>query len=306
MRTVFAKTLLELAKKDSRIMLLTGDLGYSVFEPFEEVLPKQFLNCGIAEQNMMGVASGLAIEGFIPVVYSIVPFATMRCFEQIRNDICYQNLNVKIVGVGAGFSYGALGYTHYGIEDVGILRMLPNLTIIAPGDPVETKLASRAMMVHYGPVYLRLGKAGEPVIHKNLTSLRIGRGILVNDGSDVTVIATSTMVDNSFKAVGILEKLGMSVRFISMPTIQPIDTALILSSARKTKYIVTVEEHNVNGGLGSAICEILSDKNQTVPLLRLGVTGALSHGYGRQEFMREKNGLTPDKIARRIKTWLSI
>jgi len=306
MRTTFVHTLLDLAKKDKRIMLLTGDLGYSVFEPFNETLPKQFLNCGVAEQNMMGVAAGLAIEGFIPVVYSIVPFASMRCFEQIRNDICYQNLSVKIVGVGAGFSYGALGYTHYGVEDVGILRTLPNLTIIAPGDPVETKLATRAIISYPGPVYLRLGKAGEPVIHKNLTSLGIGRGILIEDGDDVTIIATSTIVDNAFTAAELLKKRGISVRFVSMPTIQPIDKALILSCARQTKHIVTVEEHSINGGLGSAVSEILTESQYCVPFLRIGVTDVLVHGFGRQEYMRDKNGLTPNKIAGRVRVWMKL
>ena len=160
MRNTFAKVLLEEAKKNKKLIFLTGDLGFSVFEDFQKECPDQYINAGVAEQNMTGVAAGLAMEGMLPVIYSIVPFVTMRNFEQIRNDICYQNLNVKIVAVGAGFSYGPYGHTHHGLEDIGIMRTLPGLTILCPGDPVEAKLATRAMLKFTGPTYLRLGKGG--------------------------------------------------------------------------------------------------------------------------------------------------
>ena len=232
MRTTFATTLLSLAKKDRRIMLLTGDLGFSVFEDFQAQMPHQYINMGVAEQKMAGVAAGMAMDGFAPIIYSIVPFTTMRNFEQVRNDICYQNLNVKIVGVGAGFSYGPYGHTHHGLEDIGILRILPNLVILAPGDPVEVELATIAMMKYKGPVYLRLGKAGEPILHKKKPNFKIGKGLLVQDGKDVTIIATSTMLE---RAMIVAKMIRTSVRVVSMPTIKPLDEKIIIESAKKTK-----------------------------------------------------------------------
>src|SRR6185369_16392506 len=178
MRVAFTTTTFDLAQKNSDIMLLAGDLGYSIFENFIEKLPKQFLNTGISEQNMTGMAAGFAMEGKIPIIYSIIPFITMRNFEQIRNDICYQDLNVKIVGVGSGFSYGAYGHTHHGLEDLGILRTLANLTIISPSDPEEVAQATKWMIKHTGPVYMRLGKAGEPHLHTTKPKIKIGKGII--------------------------------------------------------------------------------------------------------------------------------
>lgn len=292
MRTTFANTLLKLAKKDTRIMLLTGDLGYSVFEPWQSEIPGQFLNMGVAEQNMTGVAAGMAIEGLLPVIYSIVPFVTMRNFEQIRNDICYQNSNVKIVGVGAGFSYGAYGHTHHGLEDVGILRTIPNLMIIAPGDPVETELAVKLMMKYKGPVYLRLGKTGEQVLHKTKPAFAIGKGIVMKEGKNVTVIATSTMLETAMKIP--------DVRVISMPFIKPIDQKIILESARKTRIIVTLEEHSIIGGLGSAVSEVLAESGVTVVFKRIGVPDRFTTTMGLQEHMRKANGLDVDSISRVI------
>ncbi len=294
MRTTFAKTLLELAKKDSRIMLLTGDLGFSVFEEFQKELPGQYLNMGVAEQNMAGVAAGLAMEGFEPIMYSIVPFATMRNFEQIRNDICYQNLNVKIVGVGAGFSYGAYGHTHHGLEDIGILRTLPNMVILAPGDPVEAELSVIAMIKHKGPVYLRLGKAGEPMLHKKKPDFKIGKGIVMRDGKDVTIIASSTMLEAALKIP--------HARIISMPTIKPIDEKIILDSAKKTKVIVTLEEHSVIGGLGSAVAEVLAESGLSVKFKRIGVPDRFTKVIGLQDYMRKANGLDRESIIKVILT----
>ena len=288
MRTTFANTLLSLAQKNPQIMLLAGDLGYSVFEPWQEQIPQQYLNMGIAEQNMAGVAAGLAIEGKIPVIYSIVPFATMRCFEQIRNDICYQNLNVKIVGVGAGFSYGPYGHTHHGLEDIGILRALPNMVILAPGDPVEAKAATIAMMKYKGPVYLRLGKAGEPVLHDKKPTFTIGKGIVMREGKDATVIATSTMLETAMKIP--------NFRIISMPTIKPIDEKIIVESAKKTNAIVTLEEHSIIGGLGSAVAEVLAESGISIPFKRIGVPDRFTKTIGLQEHMRKANGLDVDSI----------
>jgi transketolase len=294
MRTTFAKTLLQIGLKDPKVMLLTGDLGYSVFEDFQTQIPKQFLNMGIAEQNMAGVAAGLAMEGLTPVIYSIVPFTTMRNFEQIRNDICYQNLNVKIVGVGAGFSYGPYGHTHHGLEDIGILRTLPNLVILAPGDPVEAMLATKAMMKHKGPVYLRLGKAGEPVLHTKSPVFAIGKGIVMKEGRDVTIIATSTMLETAMSVP--------NARIISMPTIKPLDEKIIIDSAKKTKVIVTLEEHSIVGGLGSAVAEVIAEHSLPVKFKRIGVPDRFTKVIGRQAYMRKANGLDVASIIKILTT----
>ncbi len=302
MRTTFAQTLLHLAHKDPRIMLLTGDLGYAVFESWQREIPKQLLNMGVAEQNMTGVAAGLAMEGLRPVIYSIVPFATMRNFEQIRNDICYQNLNVKIVGVGAGFSYGPYGHTHHGLEDIGILRTLPNIVILAPGDPVEAELATKAMMAHRGPVYLRLGKASEPVLYEKNPDFRIGKGILMKEGHDVTLIAASTMLEHAVAAADFLRTNNVSVRLVSMPSIKPLDEVIILDSMKKTRVMVTVEEHSIIGGLGSAVSEVVAQSGRGVTFKRIAVPDRITKGMGRQEYMREQSGLMVKQIVQTIQT----
>lgn len=297
MRIAFVKTLHELAKKNKDIMLITGDLGFSVFENYIQKLPRQYLNAGVAEQNMTGLAAGLAMEGKIPFIYSIVPFVTMRNFEQIRNDICYQNLNVKIVGIGAGFSYGSYGHTHHGLEDVGALRTLANLTIFCPGDPVEVEFVTRQALKIKGPVYIRLGKAGEPVIHDAGSKLEMGKGAIVTDGKDLTVIVTSTMLYRALEVSKILAKKGLSVRVVSMHTIKPFDSDLVISSAKKTRAIFSLEEHSIIGGLGSAVSEVLAENSINTKFKRLGVPDRFTKVIGNQEFMRKANNLSVDQIA---------
>lgn len=296
MRNTFVRTLHALAKNDKRILLLTADLGYSVFEEFIETLPGQFFNMGIAEQNMAGVAAGLAMEGFIPVIYSIVPFTTMRNFEQIRNDIAYQKLNVKIVGVGAGFSYGPYGHTHHGIEDIAIMRSIPEMTVIAPGDPVETRMATNAMMSHSGAVYLRLGKTGEPIIHTTEPKFVIGKAIVMSSGKDITLIGTSTMLDTTMKVYTKLQADNLSVHVMSMHTIKPIDRQAIIEAVDKTKMIVTIEEHGVVGGLGSAVSEVIAEYGKPIQFIKFAVPDRFTKVIGTQEYMRHANGLSVSDI----------
>ncbi len=300
MRIAFVQTLLETAKKDPRIMLLTGDLGFSVFEEFRQKFPAQYLNMGVAEQNMVGAAAGMAMEGLIPVVYSIVPFSTMRTFEQIRNDVCYQNLNVKIVGVGAGFSYGPYGHTHHGLEDIGILRTLSNLVILAPGDPVEVRWATKTMVSHTGPLYLRLGKAGEPVIHSNRQTFKLGRGVIIREGRDITLFTTSTFLARGTEVADALKKHGTTTRLVSMHTLKPLDEDIILESVQKTGAIFTLEEHSVIGGLGSAVAEVLAESGMSVPFKRLAVADRFTKEIGLQEYMRAANGLSVDLLVQTI------
>lgn len=299
MRIAFVRTLLELARKDKRIILVTGDLGFSVFEEFIKEVPKQYLNAGVAEQNMTGVAAGLALEGKIPFVYSIVPFATMRNFEQIKNDICYQNLNVKIVGVGGGFSYGIYGHTHYGLEDIGILRTLPGITILVPGDPREAEEATKAALKIKGPVYIRLGRAGEPIVHRDDFKFEVGKGIIVQQGNDIALIACGTMLPIAMQVSDILkEKFSISV--VSMPSIKPLDEKLVLDLGKSMEGVFTLEEHSKIGGLGSAVSEALAEGRLNPIFKRFGSLDRFNKITGSQIFMREQNGLSAEEITKEI------
>src|SRR5437867_521792 len=209
MRTAFIKELFELAKQDDRIVLVVGDLGFGVVTPFMEQLPKQFLNAGVAEQNMTGIAAGLALSGKIALTYSIANFPTLRCLEHVRNDVCYHNANVKIVSVGGGFTYGAMGATHHAVEDIAVMRSLPNLVVVAPGDPVEARAATRAVIAYPGPCYLRLGKAGEPVVHQTPVEFELGKAIRMREGKDVTLISTGGILLNAVRAANLLAKEGI-------------------------------------------------------------------------------------------------
>lgn len=259
MRGAFARSLVALAERDPRVWLLTGDLGFSVLEPFAGRFPERFVNVGVAEQNMIGVAAGLAHSGKRVFVYSIANFPTLRCLEQIRNDVCYHGLPVRIVSVGGGVAYGAAGYTHHGVEDFAVLRALPGLAVLAPGDPRETELLVSALGELPGPAYLRLGKAGEPAVHSALSSLTLGRALLVRPGSDLTLISTGGMLQGTVQAAEELEKEnGLSVRVLSMHSLKPFDEAAVQAAASETRAIVSVEEHSCIGGLGSAVADVLS------------------------------------------------
>ncbi|HLB12498.1 MAG TPA: transketolase C-terminal domain-containing protein, partial [Dehalococcoidia bacterium] len=215
MRTAFIRTLIDLAGADRRIFLLVGDLGYTVVEPFAEQFPDRFINVGVAEQNLMSVATGLALCGKVVFTYSIANFPTLRCLEQIRNDACYHRANVKIVAVGGGLSYGPLGMTHHATEDLAVVRALPGMMVVAPGDPMEAALATRAVAERGGPCYLRLGKAGEPLVHQGVPDFQIGEALRVRDGSDLTMIATGGMLHSTVEAAAKLGQRGISARVLS-------------------------------------------------------------------------------------------
>jgi transketolase len=288
MRTAFIDTLTELAAADPRIWLITGDLGFSVLERFAERFPERFLNVGVAEQNMTGVASGLAHSGKLVFTYSIANFPTLRCLEQIRNDVCYHAANVKVVAVGGGYAYGPQGYTHHGLEDLAVMRALPGMTVIAPGDPVETRLATRAIVAHPGPCYLRLGKANEPVVHRSEPEFAIGQALPVRPGRDVTLITTGGVLK---VAVDVAERLapeGIDVAVLSMPTVKPLDEAAVLRAAWATGAILTVEEHGIVGGLGSSVAEVLAEAGSPARFRRYGAPDRISHLVGSQEFLRER------------------
>lgn len=300
MRTAFASTLLEQATKNKNIILLTGDLGYSVFEPFIDTLPKQFVNAGISEQNMTGMAAGMAIEKKIPFIYSIIPFVTMRNFEQIRNDICYQNLNVKIVGVGAGFSYGPYGHTHHGLEDVGILRTLPNLVIFSPGNSAEVKFATEQAVKIKGPVYIRLGRDETTSTPDAFGKLQFGKGVRLAKGKDVLIITTGTMLRTSMDVVKLLKEDGTSVGLVSLHTLKPVDEDLIIKEANSVKTVFTIEEHSIIGGLGSIISDVLTQNDVRIKFRKIGVPDRFTKVIGNQEYMRRANGLSTEQIFKYI------
>jgi len=277
-------------------MLLTGDLGFSVLEKFQEQFPDRFLNVGVAEANMIGVASGLALCGIKPYVYSIVPFATMRCFEQIRNDICYQNVDVKIVGIGSGIGYGYLGPTHHSREDIAIMRALPNMAVVCPGDPIETELIVNESLLFNRPLYMRLGKGNEPMIHKDKPKLKIGKGLLVKDGRDITLISTGNMLNNALISANQLLKKGLRTRLISMHTVKPLDEDIVLRAAEETKAIFTIEEHSTIGGLGSAVAEVLAENGSRILFKKIGLCDAFEKIVGSHEYLCKINNLSPDAI----------
>ena len=302
MRKAFVSTLTALAKKDPRIMLVTGDLGFNALEEFRDTLPDQYLNAGVAEQNMIGVAAGLALSGRIVFAYSIIPFVTYRCFEHVRDDVAYHNLPVCMVGVGGGYGYGILGSTHHSLEDVAIMRTLPNTAVICPGDPLEVAAAVPAIIAAGTPAYLRLGKAGEPNVHSGpLTNFAIGQGIVLQDGTDVALITGGTMLETGRDAAKMLQEKGISVRLIDLHTVKPIDRALILAAAHDTKLIVTLEEHGPIGGLGGAVAEVLSELPAHARHLTLSAPDAFAGDIGSQNYFRAKAGLTATGVTEAIR-----
>ena len=301
MRTAFIRALEEVAAEDKRIMLIVGDLGFGVVEPFAERFPERYVNSGVAEQNMTGMATGMALSGNIVFTYSIANFPTLRCLEQIRNDVCYHKAEVKIVSVGGGFSYGSLGMSHHLTEDIGIMRTLPNMTVIAPGDPIEAEAATRAVANWPGPCYLRLGRAGEPLVHKTPIDFRIGKAITVQDGKDVTLVSTGSMLDTTMSVATRLLERGIRARVLSMHTIKPLDVEAVLTAARETRGVVTIEEHSIIGGLGSAVAEILAETNTgNVLLTRMGLEPIFATEAGDQNYLRQAFGLSPDSIFERV------
>lgn len=304
MRISFISTLCELARVDENIWLVCGDLGYSVLEPFAEEFPDRFVNAGVAEQNMTGLAAGLALSGKTVFTYSIANFPVMRCFEQIRNDVCYHNLNVKVVAVGGGLAYGTQGYTHHGVEDLAIMRVLPNMTVIAPGDPIETRFAVQSLAQQKGPGYLRLGKASEPVVHQTEPVFEIGKAIRLLEGKDVALISTGGMLETTMTTANELQKAGVDVTVLSMHTVQPLDENAVKNAAKECRAIITIEEHAV-GGLGSAVGELLAqlDYNPRFRMMRLN-REPVKHA-GSQNFLRTTHGLDVNGIIKMVASVLA-
>jgi transketolase len=304
-RDAFVARLEELARTDPRIMLLTGDLGFGVLDTFSKVLPDQFLNVGVAEQNLTAVATGLALEGSIVFTYSIGNFPTLRCLEQIRNDACYHDANVKLVCIGGGFSYGPLGPSHHATEDLAILRALPNMTIFSPTDAWEVACATEAMVNTPGVCYLRLDKSVSGFGVRPGEVFTPGRARVLREGGDITIVVTGGIAGEALGAAKLLAARGLQCRVLSMHTITPLDTAALDAAARETGGVVTLEEHSVTGGLGGAVSEHCLESG-TVPrrFARFGLRAGFSSVVGSQAYLRRAYGLDAESVAAGIETLL--
>ena len=300
MRTGIIKEIHNLMRKDENIYFLTGDLGYNVLEDMQKEFPKRVINMGVAEQNMMGVASGLALSGKKVYVYSIIPFVTMRCYEQIRNDICYNNADVTILGVGSGLSYGILSATHFALEDVAILRALPNMTIFSPADEIEAVLGVKELYKQKGPAYIRIGKKEEPKIYERPYNLKIGKGNILTEGEDITIFATGSIMSEALGAAKLLKEKNIKASVINIHTIKPLDKELIIRESHFKKHVFVVEEHGKIGGLGSAVLENISEIDDFPKTTLIGTEDKFIKEIGTQEFLREATGLSADKIANKI------
>ena len=300
MRNNFLDTLTKLAEKDKNIILLTGDLGYGVFDNFESRFPGQYFNVGVAEQNMIGLATGLALEGKKVVTYSIGNFGTLRCLEQIRNDACYHEANITILANGGGFSYGSLGMSHHTTEDLSIMRALPNISVVAPCTAYEASEATTAMITKGGVGYLRLDKDSAKDCFSNDPFL-IGKSRRYKEGKDLSLIVTGGILSEAYIASEELKKLGIEVRLVGMHSIKPIDVDEIKDSALNTGGIVTIEEHNQDGGLGSAVSEVCMDLKM-IPdkFLRIGLANKFSSIVGSQQYLRLRYKIDNKTIVKKV------
>lgn len=301
MRDTFVRTLVELAKKDKNIELITGDLGFGVLKPYYETVPDQFTNAGIAEQNMTSVAAGMALEGKTVFTYSIGNFPTLRCLEQIRNDCAYHKANVKVVCVGGGFVYGSLGMSHQAMEDLAILRALPDVVVMAPADLVEAEECTKALVNYSGTAYLRLGRGGEKRIHSRIDDFQIGKAIKIFDGQKIAIFSTGTIFEEVMVAYDELKAKGYSPAIYTFPTVKPIDRALIETVANEFELIVTCEEHNVVGGFGSAVAEVMAEmRSRNAYLMRVGLNDEYSIKAGDQKYLRQQYGMDSSSICEKI------
>ena len=302
MRDTFVRTLLDIAKKDKNVYIVTGDLGFGVLKPFWTELPDQIINAGIAEQNMTSIAAGLAMQGKIVYTYSIGNFPTLRCIEQIRNDCAYHNANVKVVCVGGGFVYGSLGMSHHATEDIAMMRALPDVTVLAPGDLVEAECATQAIYKQEGTCYLRLGRGGEKRIHEKLENFTIGKAIEIQKGENVAVFSTGAIFDEVNEACEELQAQGLVPTVYTFPTVKPIDKEVILQCAKTHKAIVTVEEHNLSGGFGSAVAEVLAEESgKKAKLVRVALDDRYSCIVGSQKYLRKQYSIDAKTIIERVK-----
>jgi transketolase len=298
-RDAFVRALTQIAIADERVIVLTADLGIGLFDEIARVAPDRFLNVGIAEQNMIGIAAGMALAGRRVFAYSIAPFVTSRPHDQVRIDIAYHKADVTLVGVGGGLAYGSMGPTHHAIEDLALMRALPGMTVVAPGSPSEAAAATRALAVHPGPAYLRLAKNGEPECLAD-EPFRIGAARPLREGRDLTICSTGSMLPNALTAADRLAARGVDAGVLHLPTVKPLDTAAITAALAAAPLIVTVEDHTLPAGFGSAVAETIVDHGLPASMLRLGIPDCFAPVVGSREYLLERYGLSPEGIVESI------
>jgi transketolase len=300
MRETFFTTIEEIAGVRDDIFILTGDLGFKLFDSFRTKYPDRFFDIGVAESNMVGIAAGLALSGKQVYCYSIAPFLVLRALEQIRIDVAFHNLNVKLIGVGGGITYGMEGYTHFGIEDFVLMRSMPNMTIVAPADPMEAKQIAKISCEYEGPMYIRLGKKGAKRIHKSIPDVQLGKAMKLHKGKDIAIFAIGRMVHGGMLVVDMLIKRGITPTLVNMHTLKPLDVEAVIKVAGTHSVIFSLEEHIINGGLGSAIAEVLSEQSYKGKFKRIGIPMNLEKAIGHADYLREIYGLTPERMYDRI------
>lgn len=301
MRNAFADELKALADRDPRIVLLSGDIGNRLFNDFRDQHPDKFYNVGVAEADMIGIAAGLALDGLRPIAYTIASFAIYRAFEQIRVDLCYPNLPVSIVGVGAGLGYAANGPTHHSCEDLAILRTLPNMTLLCPADAWELRSLLGAALQLPGPAYIRIGKKGEPLVHSARPDVSIGKAITIREGRDVALLCAGTLLPQALETANELGKSGISTAVYSVHTVKPLDEALLSRVFQEKRIVATIEEHSRIGGLGGAVAEWRCDHSESrARLIRFGAPDAIHHHSGEQEHARILCGLSTARFTQDI------
>jgi transketolase len=301
MRNTFINTIVDACKERDDIFIITGDAGLGVFDEFKDIHCDKFLNLGIAEQNMISFSSGLYMAGFKVYVYNIIPFLLYRCYEQVRNDICYQKVPVVLVGIGSGITYAPAGMTHYSVEDIGIALTLPNLTIISPIDPVEAKVAALYSLKSENPVYVRLAKKGEPNIHRNdLFDITVPQ--IIKNGSNIAILFHGSISAEVMKSYNELTKKGIFPTLISVPMIQPINIEAILDILKDMKFVIIVEEHFENSGLGSILSKIYTEYMPPWKLKTMGLPYKFIHEVKDTDGMRRCYGISSDDIFKTIES----
>ncbi|MBE6841648.1 MAG: transketolase [Ruminococcus sp.] len=302
MRSTFVKVLDKIAEKDEKVICVIGDTGYSVFEDFEKKYKERFVNIGIAEQNFVSFGAGLAAMGMKPFIYNVVSFMTYRAFEQIELDICFQENPVVLVGVGGGHAYGPAGPTHHGYFDISLMTSLPNMTVICPGDPIEMEAAMYAAYNMNSPVYIRIGRSVDPLVHSSQIDFTKSRYLEIHKGKDVALLVTGTMLKDAVKIVDDLKKSGINISLYSVPFVKPIDEELIIKCSESYDYIFTLEEHSINGGLGTAVGNVILEKNLSVRLHKFGFPDMFAPVTGSREYLNKLYGIDSDSVVNTIKS----
>lgn len=297
MQSAYIKVIYQLLQKDKRVISLLSDSGGDYDTMMAREMPDQCYNLGIAENNQVGIAAGMALQGLIPFVYAPGNFLAYRSYEFIRNDVCYQNQNVKFVAMGSGTVFSTMGPSHHSTEDLSCLRALPNLTILSPATPKEAAACVQAAYEIQGPVYIRLGKGGEPEFFDENYRFALGKAVRMTQGSDVAVFSTGAILAQVMEAEELLREQGIGAAVFNMPSIKPLDRETILEAGKAFRHVVTVEEHNIYGGLGGAVAEVLAESGTGARLKRLGLQDCFAKGYGTQADVRKNNGLDAQSIA---------